>query len=131
MKTFKLKLIVVCALLPIFAVAPTVLADWNEGDSYKMHYPQLPDPCGWDVCLEDQWLADDFTCTESGAITDIHFWISWLDDVEGDPYTTWDISIWNDAGCCDDRACEGAPSRFIDTSDEAVSFVTRLSFYNQ
>ena len=29
--------------------APAVHADWFEGDDYKMHFPQLPDPNGWDV----------------------------------------------------------------------------------
>ena len=58
-------------------VALPAWADWDEGDDYKMHYPQMPDPTGWDICLVDQWVADDFTCTESGPITDIHFWISW------------------------------------------------------
>ena len=63
-------------------LAPPALADWDPGDDYKMHYPQMPDPEGWDVCLVCQWLADDFGCTETGPITDIHFWISWhADDV--------------------------------------------------
>jgi hypothetical protein len=60
---------------------------------YKMHHPQLPDltPTGWDVnctvnnepfcCVNT--LADDFLCTESGWVKDIHFWGSWMGDVEG------------------------------------------------
>jgi hypothetical protein len=55
----------------------------------KMHYPQLPDPEGWDIVatmghIEHPGIvaADDFLCTESGPITDIHFWGSWLYDIE-------------------------------------------------
>jgi uncharacterized repeat protein (TIGR01451 family) len=56
---------------------------------HKMHYPQLPDPNGWDIVATLGYdvhpgilCADDFLCTESGPITDIHFWGSWLYDVE-------------------------------------------------
>jgi hypothetical protein len=57
--------------------------DWVEGDDHKMHYPQLPDPEGWDVHATrssepvDWELADDFLCSETGWIKDIHFWGSW------------------------------------------------------
>jgi hypothetical protein len=68
-----------------------VHADWDVGDPYKMHYPQLPDlsPTGMDVVASisfdgsfpiDKWLADDWRCTASGPVTDIHIWGSWLDD---------------------------------------------------
>ncbi len=82
----------------LWLVGP-VWADWDPGDPYKMHFPQLPDPTGWDICLVDQWVADDFACTESGPINDIHFWTSWYQDQEGIvPDPAWDISIWSDAG---------------------------------
>jgi hypothetical protein len=85
--------------LSIFVIVGMAPADWDPGQPYKMHYPQLPDPEGWDVCLVDQWVADDFECTESGPITDIHFWTSWREDQLGDvPNDAWDISIWDDAG---------------------------------
>ena len=66
---------------------------WNE--THKMHFPQLPDPFGWDVDFYDMWLADDWMCSETGNVTDIHFWISWIDDMN---YTIpWiNISIWSD-----------------------------------
>lgn len=74
------------------ALAVTVAsADWNPGDDYKMHYPQLPDLTsnGMDVLASlavepttsIKFLADDFLCTESGPITDIHIWGSWLNDL--------------------------------------------------
>ncbi len=70
----------------------TALADWDPGDSYKMHYPQLPDlQTGLDVLdgpylpgatqpLYSKFLADDFQCNATGPITDIHVWGSWLND---------------------------------------------------
>jgi hypothetical protein len=53
------------------------LADWAAGDSHKMHFPQLPDPNGLDVNFEQpRMLADDWLCTETGPVSDIHFWLS-------------------------------------------------------
>jgi hypothetical protein len=64
---------------------------WNIGDPYKMHFPQLPDIAAyyggntWSVnATADIVLADDFLCTETGFITDVHFWGSWKDDIPGD-----------------------------------------------
>lgn len=58
---------------------------WNPGDPHKMHFPQLPDEAGWDVnATEPVVLADDFLCTETGWIKDIHFWGSWKHGIEGE-----------------------------------------------
>ncbi|WP_372846914.1 GEVED domain-containing protein [Pontiella sp.] len=62
--------------------------------THKMHWPQLPDPNGWDVraCLGEQdgkqkVLADDFRCTSSGPITKITFWGSYRwDEYNWDAY---------------------------------------------
>lgn len=53
-------------------------------EDHKMHWPQYPDPHGWDVRAsyldgnpDDQFhkvLADDFLCTSNGPITKITFW---------------------------------------------------------
>jgi hypothetical protein len=66
------------------------VTDWNPGDDHKMHFPQLPDPFGWDVdatyvegIFPYNCLADDWMCSESGPVTDIHFWGSWLNDQIG------------------------------------------------
>lgn len=75
----KLILTSLCVLL----TTTMALADWDLGDPYKMHYPQLPDPFGWDV--KASWgkvLADDWQCTETGAVSDIHLWGSWMRDFE-------------------------------------------------
>jgi hypothetical protein len=54
---------------------------------------------GVDVNNTDHTLADDFQCTASGPITDIHIWGSFLGDnlpEEGPGGLTFDISIWSD-----------------------------------
>jgi uncharacterized repeat protein (TIGR01451 family) len=55
--------------------------------NHKMHYPQLPDPSGWDVFawMPNGILADDFMCNETGPITDLHFWGSWYNDMMPNP----------------------------------------------
>lgn len=69
------------AVLAIVTAAMAAKADWNAGDPSKMHFPQLPDPLGWDVYFgEPKVLADDWKCTETGPVSDIHFWFSsWYD----------------------------------------------------
>ena len=68
-------------------------ADWDPGDPHKMHYPQLPDltTTGMDVLANAPYpgataptakiLADDWQCSDSGPVTDIHIWGSWLEDI--------------------------------------------------
>jgi hypothetical protein len=66
-----------CAAL-VMALTVPASADWFPGDPYKMHFPQLPDPTGWDVNgTEPMILADDFQCSETGPISDVHVWGSW------------------------------------------------------
>lgn len=59
--------------------------DQGDCQNHKMHFPQLPDPNGWDVnATAPTSLADDWQCSETGLIDDIHFWGSWKDDVIGE-----------------------------------------------
>lgn len=70
----------------ILALAATqpLAADWSPGDGHKMHFPQLPDERGWDVnATQPLILADDWQCSESGWVKDIHFWGSWRNGIEG------------------------------------------------
>ncbi len=72
----------VAAALLMFVAGPAS-ADWFP--DYKMHYPQMPDPNGWDINMTyPKVLADDWQCIESGYVRDIHFWVSWNDDIVGD-----------------------------------------------
>ena len=58
--------------------------DWQPGDPHKMHFPQLPDEDGWDVnATQPLVLADDWQCSDSGWVKDIHFWGSWKYGLEG------------------------------------------------
>jgi hypothetical protein len=59
----------------------------DEWSNHKMHFPQLPDEIGWDVnATFPKSLADDWQCSETGPVTDIHFWGSWK-DLDGNPNT--------------------------------------------
>lgn len=78
-----------CLFLILLAFAVlccgTAWSDWDLGDPYKIHWPQLPDlsVTGMDVnATSPNVLADDFLCTENGPITNIHVWGSWLSDVD-------------------------------------------------
>ena len=65
------------ALLAVTLVAPVAHADWNVGYAYKMHFPQLPDTIGYDVNFTAPWsVADDWRCSDTGPVSDIHFWFS-------------------------------------------------------
>ncbi|MHC4087230.1 MAG: DUF7901 domain-containing protein, partial [Planctomycetota bacterium] len=72
------------------------LGDWSAEDGHKMHAAQLPNRNGWDICLEHQTVADDFVCSDSIPITEVHFWVSWRGDLESFQTTTWTIQIYSD-----------------------------------
>ncbi len=69
---------------PLFWVdTETNSPNCQDGDcaNHKMHFPQLPDPNGWDVnATAPISLADDWQCTETGQLEDIHWWGSWRHD---------------------------------------------------
>jgi len=62
--------------LAVLVLAPAARADWDTGDPYKMHFPQLPDPNGLNVG-SFILLWDDWECSASGPVNDIHLWFSW------------------------------------------------------
>ena len=79
----------------VLFVSGMALGDWDLGDYHKMHYPQLPMvDGGWDVKASYyRFLADDWQCSESGPVTDIHLWVSYKGDVFFDP-TKIHTAIW-------------------------------------
>jgi len=82
--------------------------DWQRGDLHKMHWSQVPDlsPTGMDVSLARTPLADDFRCTATGAIRDIHLWGSFVNDVlpkEGPDSLTLELRIYSDIPAEKDR----------------------------
>lgn len=92
MKKQSLKFSIVSVI--VLSVASTLAyADWSPGDDYKMHSPQLPNKNGLDICLVHQPLADDFKCSQSGPINDIHFWVSWKGDNDDFRNVTWNIAL--------------------------------------
>lgn len=90
------------AFMLCMAIALPALADWDPADGHKMHYPQMPDPFGWDVnitrvpgVVPQRVVADDWMCSETGPVTDIHFWGSWRQDLKG--LVEWiDVTIYSD-----------------------------------
>ena len=74
-------------VLAVFAVsllvlAPVALADWDE--SIPAKWVQMPDETELGIDVNASYgliLADDFLCTETGPITGIHIWGSWLYDI--------------------------------------------------
>lgn len=68
----------------ILVLAAGSMADWQWGDGFKMHRPQLPDEAGWDVNATWPFLtADDWLCIGTGPVAEIHFWGSWQHGIEG------------------------------------------------
>ncbi len=64
-----------------FAVAPAALADWDPTEPAK--WVQMPDETemGIDVNATNEYiLADDFECTETGPVMEVHIWGSWFND---------------------------------------------------
>ncbi|MBN1972272.1 MAG: hypothetical protein JW787_01435 [Sedimentisphaerales bacterium] len=75
--------------------------DWRYGYPHKMHWPQLPDfgTAGMDVDASQAILADDFKCTATGPINDIHFWASFENDIlpaNGANSLSFEIKIYSD-----------------------------------
>jgi len=84
---------IICAIFCMLLICSSIvsIADWDPEDGHKMHWPQLPDPNGWDVYAtaglsQYPWVsvADDWRCSETGYIRDIHFWGSWFGDIVGE-----------------------------------------------
>jgi hypothetical protein len=81
--------------LVMVATATGARADWNSGEPFKMHYPQLPDPNGWDVNITLDTMWDDWMCAATGPVSDIHFWGSWKGDLSS-PLLWIDVGVWAD-----------------------------------
>lgn len=77
MKTPKAFTFVFAVVSILMFLPQAAQADWDPGDPHKMHFPQLPDYDGWDVeGLAGEDLADDWLCTGTGPVEDIHIWFS-------------------------------------------------------
>jgi len=68
---------------------------WREGDDYKMHWPQLPKSGGLDVSFGSGVLADDWRCSRTAPVDDLHFLISWNQDATTQIPGFW-VTIYSD-----------------------------------
>lgn len=93
--------IVLAVAAALTVAAAPAAADWVPADGHKMHFPQeadLSSDTGLAVYdMAPTRLADDWQCSESGAVTDIHIWVSWKND-QDTSITGADIAIRSDSG---------------------------------
>ena len=73
---------IIMGLFVLALAGQAARADWDPNDPYKwLQLPDLEPYKGMDVYDKSRWLADDFLCTSTNKITDIHIWGSWKNDV--------------------------------------------------
>ena len=111
MKIERKTVLAIVAICTVVLASGIARADWVPEDGHKMHFPQLPDPNGWDVNITADNMFDDWKCSQSGPVDDIHFWASWKGDVgvagfdNADPnqFGAIRVQIWSDmpADCPD------------------------------
>ena len=89
--------------LCVFMASGVAFAHWDVDDPNKMHYPQLPDRYGWDIDMTQFVLADDWKCTQSGPVEDIHFWYSVKngDHLNPPQFTSVSVSIYSNISAPD------------------------------
>ena len=76
---------------------PTNIPTFCEDSNDAVKYVQLPNLQGLDVWDSGPTvLADDFVCTATGPITDIHIWGSWLNDDVATNSTTFTLAIYDE-----------------------------------
>jgi hypothetical protein len=67
----------------------------NESNGVK--YIQPPNFQGLDVWNSGPWvLADDFVCTNTGPVSDIHLWGSWAQDHQPDTNISFWLAVYDD-----------------------------------
>jgi hypothetical protein len=112
-------------LLGLFCLlAVPVAADWVPEDGHKMHFPQYPNEYGWNVHITaGELIADDWRCTASGGVTDIHFWGSWYEGIPGTINGFW-ITIYEDIPDPDpsDPATHSQPGAILWESELITDF---------
>jgi hypothetical protein len=95
MEATRKRFIAISLMTVISMFVSVAMADWDEGDAFKMHYPQLPKQGGLDVEFSASTLADDWQCSQSGYVSDIHFWISWMENLV-QPIQFVNVKIYSD-----------------------------------
>jgi hypothetical protein len=99
--------------LPVLVFLLAITADARaqvECITNNIKYVQPPNLAGYDVADSLQYvLADDFVCTQTGPITDIHIWGSWLSNVHG-TITNFVLGIYSDVPAITNAAGQVTPS---------------------
>ncbi len=97
MKLLNTKLLWAITLFVLISALPAVRADWEPANGHKMHFPQLPDPTGYDVSWQSLWsLGDDWQCSGTGPVKDIHFWVSFESGMgTPDNILNFNVEIWS------------------------------------
>jgi hypothetical protein len=80
----KNKIVGIIIFMLLIGTNGIVLADWEPNDGHKMHYPQTLKPNFYDINFKDWYLGDDWQCSETGPVSEIHFWIAWRQDISTD-----------------------------------------------
>ncbi|MDD3731456.1 MAG: hypothetical protein PHU88_03670 [candidate division Zixibacteria bacterium] len=92
----KKKFLLLAGICLLSLLAVSIRADWVPKDGHKMHFPQLPNEEGWDVnATYPFFVADDWMCSATGPITEIHFWGSWRGGITGN-IVAFQIEIYSD-----------------------------------
>src|SRR5580765_6097381 len=83
--------------LGLFAAQPLRAQTGQCPETNVLKYVQLPQiDGGFDLWDTGPWaMADDFVCTNTGPITDIHLWGAWLNDMVDFNTTFW-LAIYDD-----------------------------------
>lgn len=102
------------SIIVLLLAGTTALADWDpiyssDGTriiNHKMHYPQLPDPFGWDVSFSNGPLGDDWKCSQTGYVDDIHMWVSFREENIPSPeaVVAGSVEIWSNVPAGPDAA---------------------------
>src|SRR6267142_4121988 len=92
-----LSLLLFLCCLVIIGASPAQAQTSPCPETNVLKYVQIPPTDGgYDVWDSGPWaLADDFICTNTGPITDIHLWASWLNN-NVDFNTTFWLGIYDD-----------------------------------
>lgn len=81
----KIVITLACILMMVMGMVmtPTSVAHWIPSDGHKMHWPQTTDLSGDDMAVDMpliQLRGDDFLCTQTGYINDVHIWGAFQND---------------------------------------------------
>jgi C1A family cysteine protease len=87
----------------------------SSPNEHKMHYPQLPDPGGWDVNFTfPRRIGDDWMCSETGYVEDFHFWVSWKGDIIPDDFgVLFEVQIYSDIPAADNPLGYSMPGNLL------------------